>query len=72
MVPRKICQLKVDLRRAGFIGRKDLGIGSHTCWFHTDHPEITVTPSGNDGDDAKPYLEREVRLAIATVQLEDV
>lgn len=56
-MPRKIRQLKSDQRRAGFYERTDLGKGSHTRWFHTAAPEITVTLSGADGDDAQHYQE---------------
>jgi hypothetical protein len=63
-MPRKIRQLKADLRRAGSHERTDLGKGSHTRWFHPAAPEITVTLSGADGDDAKDYQESAVRRAI--------
>jgi hypothetical protein len=67
-MPRKIRQLKSDLRRAGFVEQGDRGKGSHTRWYHMLAPEVIVTLSGHDGDDAKPYQERDVRLAIAAVQ----
>jgi predicted RNA binding protein YcfA (HicA-like mRNA interferase family) len=56
-MPRKIPQLKAELRHAGFILHR--AKGSHTRWVH---PSITdyVVISGNDGDDAKPYQERDV------------
>jgi hypothetical protein len=60
-MPRKIRQLKADLRKAGFYERTDLGKGSHTRWFHSASPEITVTLSGADGDDAKDYQESAAR-----------
>lgn len=63
-MPRKIRQLKSDQRRAGFYERTDLGKGSHTRWFHTAAPEITVTLSGADGDDVQHYQEAAVRRAI--------
>ena len=63
-MPRKIRQLKSELRRAGFYERTDLGKGSHTRWFHPAAPEITVTVSGADGDDAQYYQESAVRRAI--------
>jgi hypothetical protein len=50
------------LRKAGFLFRP--GIGSHTFWVDPDRPDNIVCISGNDGDDAKPYQEREVRIAL--------
>lgn len=60
-MPRKIRQLKADLRKAGFVERP--GKGSHTNWAHPLLPS-GVTLSGHDGDDAKPYQERDVREAL--------
>lgn len=67
-MPRKIRQLKSDLRGAGFYERTDLGNGSHTRWFHPAAPAVTVTISGADGDDARAYLESAVRRAIRTAR----
>jgi predicted RNA binding protein YcfA (HicA-like mRNA interferase family) len=61
-MPRKIRELKADLRRAGFI--PEPGKGSHMVWRH-GQSAARVTLSGGDGDDAKPYQERELRLALA-------
>jgi predicted RNA binding protein YcfA (HicA-like mRNA interferase family) len=66
-MPRKIRELKADLRRAGFIEQP--GKGSHAGWRHPLVPG-KVTLSGNDGDDAQRYQERDVRDALA--QLRDV
>lgn len=66
-MPRKIRQLKADLRRAGFV-LTDRGKGSHEVW---EYPAVTiasVTLSGRDGADARPYQERDVRLAIESVR----
>ena len=57
-MPRKIRELKADLRRGGFTWRP--GKGSHTVWTHPSLAD-EVTLSGNDGDDAKPYQEKQVR-----------
>jgi predicted RNA binding protein YcfA (HicA-like mRNA interferase family) len=64
-MPKKIGELKVMLRKAGFRWRP--GKGSHTIW---EHPlaENSVTISGNDGADAKRYQEREVAEQIKAVQ----
>jgi predicted RNA binding protein YcfA (HicA-like mRNA interferase family) len=65
VTPRKIRELKADLRRAGFIERP--GKGSHTVW---QHPRLTnsLTLSGGDRDDALPYQEKDVRLALVAVR----
>jgi predicted RNA binding protein YcfA (HicA-like mRNA interferase family) len=67
-MPRKIRQLKSELRKAGFYERTDLGKGSHTRWFHPAVPEVTVTISGADGEDARDYQESAVRRAVWSVQ----
>lgn len=66
-MPRKIRELKADLRRAGFGMRP--GKGSHTRWFHPRLPHERVTLAGADGADAKPYQEQEVSDAIARVRV---
>ena len=58
-MPRKIRQLKADLRQVGAIQVSQEG--SHTKWKHPSTPKITVILSGHDGDDAKPYQEKAVR-----------
>ena len=67
-VPRKIRQLKADLREAGFLAQARRGKGSHDLWTHPDFPAARVLLSGEDGEDAKPYQERDVREAIALVR----
>lgn len=67
-MPRKIRQLKSDLRKAGFYERTDLGKGSHTRWFHPSAPAVTITLSGADADDAREYQESAVRRAIRTAR----
>ena len=64
-MPRNVRQLKADLRREGCFWRP--GKGSHTVW---GHPLVrdTVTLSGNDGDDAKPYQEKRVRDLIDAIR----
>lgn len=46
------------LRKAGFYSRP--GKGSHVVW---EHPALAdaITLSGHDGDDARPYQEKDVR-----------
>jgi len=61
-VPRKIRQLVTDLAHAGFIVVPG-GRGSHRKFRH---PKLAgaVILSGNDGDDAKHYQEKQVSNAI--------
>ena len=61
-MPKKIRELKAMLKRAGFSWRP--GKGSHTNWWHPNVAGTECTVSGNDGDDAKHYQEREVKAAI--------
>ncbi len=58
---RKVRDLIRDLSEAGFVDRG--GKGSHRNFVH---PNLTkpVTISGNEGDDAKQYQEKAIRLAI--------
>ncbi len=65
-MPRKVRELKAELRRAGFSVRP--GKGSHTRWTHPLLPGERVIISGHDGDDAQPYQEREVQAALAALR----
>jgi predicted RNA binding protein YcfA (HicA-like mRNA interferase family) len=62
-MPRKIRELRADLRRAGYDLVKGQGKGSHTKW---KHPLVagSVVVSGQDGADAKQYQENDVRDAL--------
>ena len=53
------------LKKAGFSERS--GKGSHTKWLHPLYPG-RITLSGKDGDDARPYQEKEVQEAIKVVK----
>ena len=50
-----------DLERAGFVNRG--GKGSHRNYIHPSGSRVLV--SGNAGDDAKHYQEKDVRRGIA-------
>ena len=68
-MPRKIRQLMADLQRAGFLELPRRGKGSHSLWKHPVYPEIpVVTLTGQLGDDAKLYQERDVRHVLAQVK----
>jgi predicted RNA binding protein YcfA (HicA-like mRNA interferase family) len=62
---RKVRELEADLRRAGFT--RQPGKGRHRRWVHPLYPGHVVI-SGQDGADAKPYQEREVREAVQAVR----
>jgi predicted RNA binding protein YcfA (HicA-like mRNA interferase family) len=64
-MPRKIRELLSDLHRAGFT--LDRQAGSHRQFKHVRFPGV-ITVSGKDGQDARPYQERQVRDAIERVQ----
>jgi HicA toxin of bacterial toxin-antitoxin, len=64
-MPRKIRQLKADLRRAG--ARQTAQEGSHTKWKHPLVPGMLIELAGDDGDDAKPYQERDLRDALRRI-----
>ena len=65
-MPRKIRELKRDLRRAGFESRP--GKGNHTFWRHPLLPATKVALSGHDGDDADHYQEEQVREALEALR----
>ena len=70
-MPRKIWQLKSDLRRAGFVEQKNRGKGSHARRYHPETPEAYVHVAGHDGYDAYPYKERDARQAISLERTDD-
>ena len=61
-MPPRFRQLKATLAKAGFSWRPSKG--SHTIWHHPDMPGFTVSVSGNDSKDAKPYQIDDVRDAL--------
>ena len=62
-MPPKVRELNGQLRKQGLVWRP--GKGSHKVWYHPRFPEIEVTISGQDGDDAKAYQVLKVREALA-------
>jgi len=66
-MPRKIRELIRDLEGAGFVNRG--GRGSHRNYEHPSGARVTI--SGQEGADAKPYQECEVRQAIAESEVAD-
>ena len=59
-MPRRVRDLIRELTEAGFVDRG--GKGSHRNLKHPRGAKITV--SGSLGDDAKPYQERDVKMAL--------
>jgi len=64
-LPKKVRELKAMLAKAGFTWRP--GKGSHTKWEHPLASKAVVL-SGNDGRDARPYQETDVRERIDEVR----
>ena len=64
-MPRKIRQLKADLRHAG--AAEVSHEGSHAKWKHVLVPDLEVVLAGSDGADAKPYQERQVRTLLQRI-----
>ncbi len=62
-MPRKVRQLRAELARNGFTQEPGRGKGSHTYWTHP-LPSYSVVLPGGDGEDARPYQERDVRNAL--------
>jgi hypothetical protein len=60
---RKLRELKADYWGLGFTEDKRGGKGSHGKWTHPLLPGLTIVLSGQDGDDAKPYQELDLRKA---------
>ncbi len=61
-MPRKLRELIAELRRAGFV--QESAKGSHRKFRHPKG--ITVILSGhNEGVDAKPYQEKQIKNLIA-------
>jgi predicted RNA binding protein YcfA (HicA-like mRNA interferase family) len=61
-MPRKIRELIQDLKAAGW-RQVSGGKGSHRKFKHDRFPGSVMIP-GHENDDAKPYLEKQVRNAV--------
>jgi predicted RNA binding protein YcfA (HicA-like mRNA interferase family) len=66
-LPQKIRDLIKRLRDAGFTEISGAGKGSHRKYTHVNYPGA-VTISGNTGEDAKRYQEKQVDKAIESVK----
>ena len=63
-MPRKIRELEMALRRAGFVC--EAAKGSHRKWVHACGRMLVL--SGSGGDDAKRYQEAQVDEAVAAAR----
>jgi predicted RNA binding protein YcfA (HicA-like mRNA interferase family) len=61
-MPRKLRELRRDLRRAGWYVER--ARGSHQTWRHPLLKGQTVILAGHDGADAHGYQEDDVRAAV--------
>ena len=61
-MPKKIRELIRELGNSGFYEISGAGKGSHRKFTHLNYAG-SVTVSGNPSDDAKPYQEKQVRIA---------
>jgi predicted RNA binding protein YcfA (HicA-like mRNA interferase family) len=69
-MPRKVREIVADLLAHGFSEISGGGKGSHRKFVHERYPGA-VTISGQSGDDAKPYQEKQVRKALEMIDEED-
>lgn len=62
-MPRKVRELLKDYRKAGFDIDIQSGKGSHRKIRH-NRISGSIILSGRDGDDAKPYQEKNLKSAL--------
>lgn len=68
-MPKKIRELKAMLLKVGFELVPKRGKGSHALYQYPG-TTIRVNIPGKEGSDAKPYLEKQVKIAIEKIQNE--
>ncbi len=66
-MPRKVRELKSQIKREGFIYLPKRGKGSHERW---QHPLLrkTLTVPGKDGDDVPLYLEKQLAKLLTALE----
>ena len=69
-MPRKIRELVAGLLANGFAEIAGGGKGSHRKFVH-DRYRGALTLSGQSGDDAKPYQEKQIRKAMEAIHEDD-
>jgi len=65
-MPRKLRELRADLRQAGFTITRQTG--SHQVWTHPSLPGASAVLAGGDGTDAKPYQETQIRRTLSALR----
>lgn len=68
-MPRKLRELRAEMRRHG--ARITAQVGSHEKWKHPLVHDVYVELSGADGNDAKPYQEKDVKRLIREIRAAD-
>jgi len=69
-MPRKVRELVADLLANGFTEIAGGGKGSHRKFVHERY-RGAVTLSGQAGDDARPYQEKQLRKALEAIHEDD-
>ena len=69
-MPRKVRELVADLLANGFAEVVGGGKGSHRKFVHERYLGA-LTLSGQAGDDAKPYQEKQIRKALEEIHEDD-
>ena len=69
-MPRKLRELVAELLAHGFAEIAGGGKGSHRKFVH-DRYRGALTLSGQAGDDAKPYQEKQLRKALEAIHETD-
>jgi len=69
-MPRKIRELVADLLANGFAEIAGGGKGSHRKFVHERY-RGALTLSGQSGDDAKPYQEKQIWKAMEAIHEDD-
>lgn len=69
-MPRKVRELVADLLANGFTEIPGGGKGSHRKFVH-DRYRGAITLSGQAGDDARPYQEKQLRKAVEAIHEDD-
>lgn len=67
VLPRKIRQLREDLKQAGFLELHRRGKGDHQIFQHPDHADLRVQLDGHPGDDAHFYQEKNLARALSVL-----
>jgi predicted RNA binding protein YcfA (HicA-like mRNA interferase family) len=63
-MPRKVRQIRADLRALGFTMIRQ--VGSHQTWAHPSGVQVLL--AGKDGDDAQHYQERDLQRARLAIE----